>query len=395
MSYIEDKITIKEYLDNIQDEGKKNHVKAILNQFDIFCKQKYNKSNQQIMDDLFEEVQKTLRKDKVYMVFNQFKDWMLVDHPEVEYFLGRKKNQRRTIKKRHPNTIKTYLKTIKAIFEEVGNIEINSRILAKRVKVPKAEEEEPEPFTKQQMRILLDRCSNQAKLKYMVLKDTGCRIGELVQIRKCDVDSSQKRIAVRVHAKYTKMKKAKTAFITRETEPMFRILLKHKEEEELLFGTSENVYSAKGSEKAHFAYYREELSKDYPEFEERYQSNNRHKKTVHSIRSFTATQCARAIDESWGHGYTGHKKYLDQYIRDKDDYLEKFIRSENHLMIYERIEVVDSDERVKKLERQQQQSRMDMISLTNIMTQLGDIKADSARKDLEIKQLQNMLACKG
>ena len=390
MSYIEDKITIKEYLNNIQDKGKKNHIKAILNQFDIFCKQKYNKSNQEIMDDLFEEVQKTLRKDKVYMVFNQFKDWMLVDHPEVEYFLGRNKNQKRTIKKRHPNTIKTYLKTIKAIFEEIGNIEINSRILAKRVKIPKAEEEEPEPFTKEQMRILLDRCSNQAKLKYMVLKDTGCRIGELVQIRKCDVDLSQKRIAVRVHAKYTKMKKAKTAFITRETEPMFRILLKHKKDEELIFGTSEDVYSAKGSEKAHFAYYRKELAKDYPEFGERYQSNNRHKKTIHSIRSFTTTQCARAIDESWGHGYTGHKKYLDQYIRDKEDYLEKFLRSENYLMIYETVEVVDSDERVVKLEQQQKDTTMHMKMLDSTLSQITEIKIDNAIKDAEIKRLKKM-----
>ena len=238
------------------------------------------------------------------------------------------------------------------------------------------------------MRILLDRCSNQAKLKYMVLKDTGCRIGELVQIRKCDVDLSQKRIAVRVHAKYTKMKKAKTAFITRETEPMFRILLKHKEEEELLFGTSENVYSAKGSEKAHFAYYREELSKDYPEFEERYQSNNRHKKTVHSIRSFTATQCARAIDESWGHGYTGHKKYLDQYIRDKDDYLEKFIRSENYLMIYETIEVVDSDERVAKLEAQNKEIFENFKRYDEIVSQTKIIEEENRKKDEEIKRLQ-------
>ncbi len=385
MSYIEDKITIKEYLDNIQDKGKNNHIKAILNQFDIFCKQKYNKSNQEIMDDLFEEVQKTLRKDKVYMVFNQFKDWMLVDHPEVEYFLGRNKNQKRTIKKRHPNTIKTYLKTIKAIFEEIGNIEINSRILAKRVKIPKAEEEEPEPFTKEQMRLLLDRCSNQAKLKYMVLKDTGCRIGELVQIRKCDVDLSQKRIAVRVHAKYTKMKKAKTAFITRETEPMFRILLKHKKDEELMFGTSEDVYSAKGSEKAHFTYYRNELARDYPEFGERYQSNNRHKKTVHSIRSFTATQCTRAIDESWGHGYTGHKKYLDQYIRDKDDYLEKFIRSENYLMIYETMEVVDSDERVAKLEAR-------LNELENNEQETNQKKKHLSELDIEITTLEQQLS---
>jgi len=184
MSYIEDKITIKEYLDSIQDKGKKNHIKSILNQFGIFCKQKYGKSNQQIMDDLCEEVKKTQRKDKIYIVLNHFKDWMLIDHPEVVYFLGKERNQRRTIKKRHPNTVKTYLKTIRAIFEEIGNIEIDSRILAKKVKVPKAEEEEPEPFAKEQMRLLLDRCSNQAKLKYMVLKDTGCRIGELVQIRK-------------------------------------------------------------------------------------------------------------------------------------------------------------------------------------------------------------------
>lgn len=60
-------------------------------------------------------------------------------------------------------------------------------------------------------------------------------------------------------------------------------------------------------------------------------------------------------------------------------------------MIYERIEVIDQDERVKKLEEKQEQSRIDMIALTNIMTQLADIRADNARKDLEIKQLQNMI----
>jgi len=32
-----------------------------------------------------------------------------------------------------------------------------------------------------------------------------------------------------------------------------------------------------------------------------------------------------------------------------------------------------------------------MIALTNILTQLADIKADNAKKELEIKQLQNML----
>ena len=84
------------------------------------------------------------------------------------------------------------------IFEEIGNIEINNRVFNKRVRVVKAEEEDPEPFTKEQMRILLDRCSNHNKLKYMVLKDSGIRVGELVQIKKRDINISKTPIEITI-----------------------------------------------------------------------------------------------------------------------------------------------------------------------------------------------------
>ena len=391
MSYLQNKITIEQYLISIINFSKKNHVGSVLNTFNIFCNQKYSKSSQQILDDLSDEINKTHSNDKVYVLFNHFKDWLLVDHPEIVYYFGKNQSLKKTIKARHPNTVQLYLIKIRSIFEEIGNIEINSRLFNKRVKVPKAEEEEPEPFTKEQIRLLLDRCSNHGKLKYMVLKDTGCRIGELVQIRKRDIDVSKSPMEIKIQASYTKTKRSRIAFVTRETDPMLKRLLNKKQDNELVFGTSENNYVAAGTEKTLFAYYRKELAKDYPEFGEIYRSNGRHKKTVHSIRSFTATQCTEAIDETWGHGYIGHKKYLGQYIRNQDKMVEMFQRSENHLMIYESVEVVDQDERVKKLEEKQEQSRMDMIALTNIMTQLADIKVDNVRKDLEIKQLQNML----
>lgn len=390
MSYLQSRITIEQYLNSITNRSKKNHVGSILNTFNIFCNQKYNKSSQQILDDLSDEIRKTYSNDKVYVLFNQFKDWLLLDHPEIEYSFGKNQSLTKTIKARHPNTVRLYLIKIRSIFEEIGNIEINSRLFNKRVKVPKAEEEDPEPFTKEQMRLLLDRCSNHAKLKYMVLKDTGCRIGELVQLRKRDIDISKSPIEIKIQARYVKTKKARTAFVTRETAPMLKRLLNKKKDDDLVFGTSEDDYVATGTEKTLFAYYRKELTKDYPEFGAIYQSNGRHKKTIHSMRSFTATQCAEAIDETWGHGYIGHKKYLGQYIRNQEKMAEMFQRTENHLMIYESIEVVDQDERVKKLEEEQQKSRMDMIALSNIMTQLAEIKADNARKDMEIKQLQNM-----
>lgn len=391
MSYLESSITIEQYLKNIGDRAKKNFVTSILNQFNEFCKKNYNKTHQEVMDDLKEEIDRTKSNDKLYVLFNNYKNWLSEDHPEITYFIGKHSNQKRTIKKRHPNSIKLYIVKMRNIFEEICNIEINNRVFNKRVKVTKAEEEDPEPFTKVQMRLLLDRCSNHNKLKYMVLKDTAMRIGELVQIRKRDVDITKTPIQIKIQASYTKTKKARIVYLTRETSPMFKRLLNKKQDAQLVFGTNEDPYIATGAEKAEFSYYREQLAKDYPEFEERYQCNNRHKKTIHSIRSFTATQCAEAIDEAWGHGYIGHKKYLGQYIRNQDKMEEMFKRTENHLMIYESVEVVDQDERVKNLEKQQEQSRIDMIALTNIMSQIADIKADNVRKDLEIKQLQNML----
>lgn len=391
MSYLESRTTVNQYLNNIQDRGKKNHIGSILNQFNLFCKQSYNKTHQEIMDDLKEEWDKNKSNDKLYVLFNNYKNWLNQDHPEIIYYIGRNASQKKTIKKRHPNSIKQYLAIMRNIIEEICNIEINSRIFNKRVKVVKADEEDPAPFTKDQMRLFLDRCSNHNKLKYMILKDTGMRVGELVQIRKRDIDITKIPIQIKIQASYTKTKKARIAFVTRETAPMVKRLLCKKQDEELVFGSNEDPYVAKGTEKAEFNYYREQLAKDYPEFGERYQSNDRHKKTIHSIRSFTATQCTEAIDEAWGHGYIGHKKYLSQYIRNQNKMEEMFCRSENYLMIYESVVVVDQDERVKKLEEEQQKSKMDMIALTNIMTQLADLKSDSVRKDLEIKQLQNML----
>jgi len=394
VSYLESQISIEQYLGSIQDREKRNFVGSILNQFDIFCKQNYNKTHQQVFNDLKEEIGKTQSNDKLYVLFNNYRNWLSEDHPEITYLTGRYSKHEKSIKKRHPNTIKQYLGKMRNIIEEICNIEINSRVFNKRVKVPRAEEEDPEPFTKQQMRLLLDRSSNHNKLKYMVLKDTGCRIGELVQIRKRDIEISENVVKIKIQAGYTKTKRARTVFVTRETAPMLKRLLNKKKDDELVFGTNEDPYIAKGTEKAEFTYYRNQLAKDYPEFGEIYQSNGRHKKTVHSIRSFTATQCTEAIDEVWGHGYIGHKKYLGQYIRNQDKMYEMFQRSENYLMIYESIEVIDQDERVKKLEEDQQKSRQDMIALTNIMTELAEIKANNAKKDLEIKQLQNLLGSK-
>jgi len=392
MSYIENRITIQEYLDNIKDRGKKNHISSILNQFNLFCQQSFNKTHQQVIDDIKEEITKTNLNDKIYVLFNKYKDWLSVDHPEITYHTGKDFKHEKTIKKRHPNSIKQYIAKMRNIFEEIGNIEINNRIFNKRVRIEKAEEEDPEPFTKEQMRSLLDRCSNHNKLKYMVLKDSGVRVGELVQIRKRDINVTKKPIEIKIQASYTKTRKARITFVTRETAPMLIRLLKSKQEEELVFGTNEDPYIATGTEKAEFTYYRDQLAKVYPEFGERYQSNKRHKKTIHSIRSFTATQCAEAIDEAWGHSIIGHSKYLGQYIRNQDKRAEMYLKSEAHLMIYEKEIIVEHDEEVSNIQAQlNRQGRLiqELLSIndekTNLLKKNNNLQKRITELELKIR----------
>ena len=149
---------------------------------------------------------------------------------------------------------------------------------------------------------------------------------------------------------------------------------------------------AKGSFQTSFAYYRDKISKEYPDFGEIYQSNGRHKKTIHSIRSYTSTQCTIAKDEAWGHEYIGHKRYLGQYIRDKDQFLEKFIRSENHLMIYEKEVVVEHDEEVNNIQAQldkQGQIIQELLSIndkkTNLLKKNNNLQQRITELELQIK----------
>jgi hypothetical protein len=60
-------------------------------------------------------------------------------------------------------------------------------------------------------------------------------------------------------------------------------------------------------------------------------------------------------------------------------------------MVYERIEVVDSDERVTKLEQQQQESIKHVKMLEDVLSQMSDIRVDNVIKEKEIEKLQLQL----
>ena len=60
-------------------------------------------------------------------------------------------------------------------------------------------------------------------------------------------------------------------------------------------------------------------------------------------------------------------------------------------MIYERIEVVDSDERVGNLEKELEKTNQGMITLSSLYKELFEIQKNSMEKDHQIKELEMIL----
>ena len=184
MSYIENNITVEKFLDRIQNKTMREQFRSIYHQFDLFCKDEYNKTNKQVLDDLAEDWKITHTSNKIIIVLNRFVKWCLDDHPEITYYHGKYNHIKRKIAAKHPRTIKLYVGKIRILLEDVWNIEVNSQKIFRQVKIPKPEEEEAEPFTTKQMRIFLDSLSNKKKIQFMVLKDTGMRYRNFVKLGK-------------------------------------------------------------------------------------------------------------------------------------------------------------------------------------------------------------------
>ena len=378
MSYISETTSRDEFL---AEKGVRSRqvAKVALNQFDIFTKNRYGV----LGDSLILDIKSTKIYEKSYTVLNQFAMWLGEDHPEISVPMGKSS---RPMKPRLPRTIYSYLVVIKAYFEEFGGLEINDRRFKKRVKFPKRINAELEPLTHEDIRLICDVASADRKSLYMILKDTGMRVGEAVQLIKSDIDITKTPIEIKIRAETTKTRTPRTVFVTSETSPMLKNRLKYLKNSELVFATNKDPQKAVRNETLMFKYYREKTG-----MTEKYSHNQRHKKNIHSIRAFTCTQIADVHGEEFAHGYIGHSKYMGMYVRRKDKLPLMFQKCENNLMIYESKLVVDQDERVEKLEEQQKQAKMDMISLLNIMTQLADVKTENTRKEFEIKQLQKIL----
>ena len=363
MSYLVSRTTREKFIKTRGAETTQSNARVALNMFDHFCQGTYGKSGEEIVLDLELVCKQDSNYDRVFKLVNNFILWLGQDHPELRINMC---NQIMGKPKNHPSTVRRYVSSIRQFLEEFGQMEYSERRYKRLVKLPKVIDQELEPFIANQIREFVDTATRKRKPLYMTLKDSGMRIGEAMQIKRSDIDLESNPVKIEIRAEYTKTKQSRTTFVTRETKPFLVRLVKNLGDNDLVFTKNSNVNQSVNTEETLFARTRDRLG-----YTQRYSHNNRFKINLHAFRAFTATQLAEAYSEEFGHGFIGHKGYLKQYIRNKDQLAKKYLQAENYLMIYESVEVVDSSEKVKELEgeilktQQLQQELLRALSLVD------------------------------
>ena len=75
----------------------------------------------------------------------------------------------------------------------------------------------------------------------MVMKDSGMRIDEVLQLKKKHFDTTKTPIAIHIPAFATKTKKSRATFVTQETRHIILRRLNEIEQDNLVFGTNDDV----------------------------------------------------------------------------------------------------------------------------------------------------------
>jgi len=356
VNYINRQLTDEEFFKKVFEKGKslstEKKSRTAVNNLEYFTKDKYQKSRFEVLKDLKEDLDKTQDIDLVLRFFQHFIDWMGEDHPEIRFFTHKNDPIGRPIVKKNPEVTRAYAGIIKRYIKLCYGIKIDKDDFQEWLTIPvdDSEDEEPEPFLKEELKLILDNITDpRRKSLFMVIKDTRLRIIEALRVKKKYFDLTTDPPSLRIPRSIQKNKrtsKTRTAFLCRETVPGITQLLKKLDDEDLVFTDNPYDLSARNNE---IRLWRNRCNK--LGFTEKKISGHL-KKNIHSIGSFTITALKEATkDPDYAHGYAGHTRYLQQYMRlSKERQIELFRQAEPYLSIYENtVVVINESEELKEI----------------------------------------------
>ena len=279
-----------------------------LKSFDRFVFSKFKKNSTEVVIDDIKKMPQQRREQAITDIMQDFLFWKT--------------------KRAMASTAKLYYRTVVDYFA-FQNLKILPHDLRRAVRLPKDPLDQRHPITLNEIKQLVDFSKPKRKALYTVLASSGMRIGEAVGLRKRDFDLSKERVSITIPARLTKLKIQRETFISKEAENYLLPLFKRLGQDQLVFGSSEDITRSVGNEELIFWKLRKQIG-----LEQKYENSRRCKITLHSFRAFCETQASNTNGVEYAHALIGHSGYLDQYYRiTPEERLEKYIELEPLLTV--------------------------------------------------------------
>lgn len=331
-------------------------VNNALKSFDRFCITEYNRAAQEVFDELKlfkgEELQ-----DKARDVLQGWIDWQY-DQGKMTSGIKLRMSQLQTILRHHK---------LKIHFEDFDD----PLHYTKQIK------EELHALTREEIQTIFKVAKGEKISFYLALISTGARPGELLKIRKKDLDFSGQRVKIRIEATDTKTRAGRSVWLTKEAAKYLKIRIKNLSDNDLIWTRNENTNNAEVIEGQVFSRYVDKVGLGM-----RYKSNNNRMITLYSFRSFFFGLASDVHREGYAHLMTGHDGYLQQYDRMSDQKkLDWFLKLEPEL-------IIDETERQKQ-ELDKKQAQITELEAKN--REVEELKHNQAKQEETLASIKQIL----
>ena len=294
-----------------------------LDGFDSFCKETYNEGSASMYPKLANyEIKATLG------IIQKWINWCIE-------------------KKQKVSTIKLKLHFIQAKLNDQG-VDFRKEH-KKKLKYPKVISEPLHAVTREELQKIIGVAKPKKKAMYLLQSSSAMRIGEIIQLKKSDLDLTKSRIKINIRGITTKTGKTRYTFCSKEAEKYLKPFLDIPDDQ-LIFNSNMDLHHATISELSIFGRYCDKvgLGKRYPGTHDRMI-------TTHSLRSYAISKLNKVDAFGFGGALAGQQYYLSQYNRfTEEELLELYIKAEPQLWIYHSIpestELKSLRDRVEQLE---------------------------------------------
>lgn len=399
LNYISDRIGRAQFLEKAyltsKSDSARESVNAHLTNLDLYCKDKYSRDTETILDDLRNDMEQSRSPDKVLRFLDDFIQWLQVDHPNLLLTKARHHSAKYYLRKKNKNSVTHYFSTARKYLSLVGGIRIHDDDIKMAITKPKAdtgnyEDEESEPLTAEQARAVIEITTDKQSIAlYHFLNDTGFRMTETCNVQEKHINFETNPVEIFLPKENSKGKSAGgTRYIRPETAKRLMMLC-NDDPEHYVFKLYD---SQKPIQFKHNHLQRIRKTYNALGMTAIYEDSGRHKFNMHSWRKRCATEYARKNGEALAHGYIRHRKHLAMYIvKTKEERISYFQNAVIDLAIDEiekaRHEIDSKDKEILDIKKSQKESaREAVLGVINEMTseqlQVLIQKKRANRKDL-------------